>query len=188
MRQQHLIAVAAAFALFFTLPAHAQKLFTRDGVVSFDATAPDSPETIKAIAKSGTCVLDKSSGAIEMAVLIKGFIFERALMQEHFNENYLESSKYPKAVFSGKLDDPASVDLGKDGTYNAKVNGKLTMHGVTKPLNAPVAFMVKGGKVSASTKFSVALSDFNISIPSLVSDKVNKMASVNIAANLAPIK
>ncbi|HRI59629.1 MAG TPA: YceI family protein [Saprospiraceae bacterium] len=176
------------FAAIFSVPANAQKLFTRDGVITFDATAPNSPESIKAVNKSGTCVWDKSSGAVEMAVLIKGFLFERSLMQEHFNENYLESTKYPKATFTGKLDNPGSVDTGKDGTYKVNASGTLTMHGVSKTVAAPVTFTVKGGKVSAAVNFSVALADYSISIPSVVADKVNKKADIGIAANLELMK
>lgn len=175
-------------AAVFAAPVHAQKLFTRDGVVSFDATASNSPEPIKAVSKSGTCVWDKSSGAVEMAVLVKGFLFEKALMQEHFNENYLESTKYPKATFIGKLDNSGSVDMAKDGTYKVNASGTLTMHGVSKTVTAPVTFTVKGGKVSAAVNFSVALADYNISIPSVVADKVNKKVEISIAVNLEPMK
>lgn len=188
MSIKHLAIAAFAFATLLTTPAKAQKLFTRDAAVTFDATAPNSPETIKAANKSGTCVLDKSTGAVEMAVLIKGFLFERSLMQEHFNENYLESTKYPKAIFKGKLDNPASVDTGKDGTYKVNVSGTLEMHGVSKTVASPVTFTVKSGKLSASVNFSVTLADYNISVPSLVADKVNKKADVSIAANLEAMK
>ena len=169
-------------------PAQAQKYFTRDGVVTFDATVPSSPENIKATNKSGTCVLDKTSGAIEMAVLVKGFLFERALMQEHFNENYMESSTYPKATFKGKFDNPGALNFDHDGTFQANVSGNMTMHGVTKPVNTPVTFTVKGGKVTAAANFSVAMADYNSDIPSLVSDKVSKKANISISAPLNPMK
>ena len=188
MSHKHLTTILLAFAAIFTVPAQAQKLFTRDAVVSFDATSPNSPETIKAVNKSGACVWDKSTGAVEMAVLIKGFLFEQALMQDHFNENYMESTKYPKAIFTGKLDNPGSVDTGKDGTYKVNASGTLAMHGITKNVTAPVTFTVKGGKVSATVNFSVALADYNISIPSLVADKVNKKANISIATNLELMK
>lgn len=188
MTYKHLAIVFLAFAGFFALPAQAQKLFTRDGVVSFDATAANSPETIKAVNKSGTCVWDKGSGALEMAVLVKGFLFERALMQEHFNENYMESGKYPKAIFAGKVDNPGSIDTGKDGAYKTNVVGTLTLHGVAKAVTVPVVFTVKGGKLSAAVQFSIALADYNISVPSLVADKVSKKADISIAANFDVMK
>ena len=188
MSHKLLLSVTFLFVAFLAVPAAAQKLFTRDGAVVFDATAPNSPETIKAVNKSGTCVWDKGSGLIEMAVLIKGFLFERSLMQEHFNENYLESTKYPKAIFSGKLDNNSAIDTGKDGVYKSNAVGTLTMHGVSKPVTVPATFTVKSGKVSATVNFSVALADYNIGIPSVVADKVNKKASISIAASLELMK
>lgn len=188
MTSKHLIAIVFALAAVCTVPAGAQRLFTRDANVRFDATAPNSPENIEAVNKSGTCVLDKNTGAVEMAVLIKGFLFERALMQDHFNENYLESTKYPKATFKGTIDNPGAVNLGKDGVYKTNATGTLTLHGVAKTVTAPVTFIVKGGKLSASANFAVALADYNIAIPSLVADKVNKTANISISAALEPMQ
>ena len=163
-------------------------MFTRNATVLFDATAANSPETVKAINKSGTCVLDKSTGAVEMAVLIKGFVFERALMQEHFNENYMESDKYSKANFVGKLENPAALDTGKDGTYKVNTTGTLTIHGVSKTVTVPVTFAVKSGNVSATVNFSVASADYDIAIPSMVADKVGKSVNISITAGLEPLK
>ncbi len=188
MLSKNFVALAICCIALFSTSANAQKLFTRNATVTFDATAANSPETIKAINKSGTCVLDKSTGAVEVAVLIKGFVFERALMQEHFNENYMESDKYSKALFSGKFDNFAAVDTGKDGTYQAKATGTFTIHGVTKPATVPVTFTVKNGAVSATANFSVALADHNIDIPSTVADKVGKIAKVSVTTTLEPMK
>lgn len=175
--------LAFAFSLSLT-PAGAQKYFSRDGNVRFDATAPSSPEKIEAVNKSGTLVLDKTSGNLEMAVLLQGFLFEKALMQEHFNENYVESSKYPKATFKGKLDNPAQVDFTKDGTYKTTVSGNMILHGVSKTFSAPAVFTVKSGKISANATFSLALADYGISVPSMVSDKVAKQANITINADM----
>lgn len=178
----------AFFLLAGAYTGTAQKLFTRDAVVRFDATAPNSPEIIKAISKSNSCVLIPSSGAVEMAVMIKGFQFERALMQEHFNENYLESGKFPKAIFKGKLDNPSAILYDKDGAYQTNVSGSLTLHGVTKNISAPIKIQVKGSKCTATVNFSVQLADYSIAIPSLVEDKVNKTVSLSIESTLEPIK
>jgi len=188
MSNKFFLAVAISLFTGILVPAQAQKWFTRDAVVSFDATAANSPEDIKAVNKSGTCVMDKSSGALEMAVLVKGFLFERALMQEHFNENYLESSTYPKATFKGKVDNPGALNFDKDGTYSATVSGTMTMHGVSKSMSTPATFTVKGGKVTATAKFTLAMADYNVDVPSLVADKVNKTAAIQITANLSALK
>jgi polyisoprenoid-binding protein YceI len=177
-----------AALIAFVLPAaNAQKLFTRNAKVYFNATAPSSPEVIEASHTSGTFVLDQATGNLEMAVLIKGFSFERALMQEHFNENYLESSKFPKATFKGKLDKVSDVNFTKEGTYTANVTGDLTIHGVTQKVSTPVNITVKGTAVSAATKFAVTLKDYGIEIPSLVADKVGKQANIAVTVDLKPM-
>jgi len=166
----------------------AQRLFTRDAKVYFDATSKSSPERIEATAKSGTLVIDIASSRAEAAILVKSFLFEKSLMQEHFNENYMESSKFPKATFKGKIDDPSKVNFSEDGTYTPVFSGDLTLHGVTKQVKVPVKIQVKGGKATASAAFSVVLSDYGISIPSVVADKLAKEAKITIDAALEPMK
>lgn len=178
------------FSLFLGLvpSVTAQKWFTRDGKVYFNATAPDSPEKIEAYSLSGTCVLDQSTSGVEMSVLVQGFIFERALMKDHFNENYMESNKYPKAVFKGKIANSAAILWTTDGTYTADVSGTLAMHGVTKELTTPVKVTVQKGKPSAEAHFTVALKDYNIDVPGLVADKVSKTVKIDIIAPLELLK
>lgn len=166
----------------------AQRIFSRNANVSFDATSNASLEEVEAKTNTGNIVIDAASGAVEAAVLMKSFQFKKALMGEHFNENYVESSKYPKAAFKGKLTDANSVNFTKDGTYKTTVSGNLTMHGVTKPVSAPATITVKGGKITAQTDFTLALTDYNISIPSLVADKVAKVVKVSFGGALEAIK
>ncbi len=179
-----MIFVAAFFVL--STAASAQKFFTRDGKVKFDATVNSSLEEVEALSNSATCVLDAANGNIQWAVLIKGFKFEKSLMQEHFNENYLESSKYPKATFVGKITNLQDVNFASDGTYNAIVSGKMTIHGATKDISTNGALTVGGGNVKLNAGFNLALADYNISIPSLVSDKVAKEIKVLVDATLMP--
>ena len=166
----------------------AQRIFTRTANVSFDATSNASLEEVDAKTNTGTLVIDAATGAVEAAVLMKSFQFEKALMQEHFNENYVESSKYPKAVFKGKFSDASAVNFAKDGTYKTTVAGNLTIHGQTKAVNAPATITVKGSKVSAQADFTVALADYDIAIPSLVADKVAKVAKVSFGGSLDTMK
>jgi polyisoprenoid-binding protein YceI len=156
--------------------------------VYFDATTKGSPERIEATNKSGTIVVEQSSGRVEASVLIKGFLFDKALMQEHFNENYMESSKFPKATFKGKIDNLTAVNFDKDGTYNATISGDLSLHGVTKQVKTTATFKVKGGKVSASANFNAALSDYGIDVPSVVADKLAKEAKISFAGDLEKMK
>ncbi len=176
----------AALALASTA-VNAQRYFTRDGKVDFDATSKGSPEKINAKHNAATLVYDKATGNVQVVILIKGFLFPSALMQEHFNENYMESSKFPKAEFKGKLAENDKIDLSKDGTYSGTVNGDLTMHGVTKPVSLVVNFDVKGGAISGNAKFALVMADFGIAIPSLVADKVSKTAKINVAVDLKPM-
>ena len=115
-------------------------------------------------------------------------MFEKALMQEHFNENYVESSKYPKATFKGKLENPGAVDFTKDGNYTATLNGTMSLHGVNKEMKAPVSFTVKSGKITAKANFTLVLADFKVEIPSLVADKVAKQASIEVNTSLELLK
>src|SRR5688572_18821627 len=126
--------------------AFAQKYFTKSGSVNFFSKTP--MENIDATNKKATCVIDSKTGQIEIALLMKAFEFEKALMQEHFNENYVESDKYPKATFKGNITNIASVNFTKDGSYPVDITGKLTMHGVTKDMKTKGSIIVKNGKIN----------------------------------------
>ena len=158
-----------------------QKYFSKTGKISFYSEAP--MEKIEAHNTTASTVLDASTGNIEWAVLIQGFKFEKALMQEHFNENYMESTTYPKAKFKGKIDNISSVNFKKDGDYNVNVSGQMEIHGVTKPVTATGVISVKGGAISAKSKFSVAVADYGIVIPKLVADNIAKNVDINVLAD-----
>ncbi len=169
---------------FFSLQA--QKYFTKTGNISFSATS--SIEAIEASTRTASCVVDAATGNIEFAVLIKTFQFEKALMQEHFNENYMESDKYPKGSFKGKIDNIRDIKFNKDGSYKAKVSGVLEIHGVSKPVSTTADFTIGGGKIKANANFSVALADYNIKIPGAVSDKISKSAKISVVADFQELK
>jgi polyisoprenoid-binding protein YceI len=177
-----LIAIILASASF------GQKYFTKNGKINFDATSPNSPEKVEAINRTVTCVVDTKTGNIQFAALMKGFEFEKALMQEHFNENYVESDKFPKAEFKGLIDANDAVNYSKDGTYAVKVKGKLTIHGETRDVEANGKMVVQNGKVNAFADFTIALSDYKIAIPGLVADKVSKTAKISVACQLQLFK
>jgi hypothetical protein len=172
-----------------TLAVSAQdKYFTKTGKIHFDATTPSSPEKIDGVNKSSICVIDTKTGNIQFSLLMKGFEFERALMQEHFNENYVESNKFPKTEFKGMITNNSSVNYSKDGVYPVKVKGSLTMHGETKDVVADGKLTVKAGKISANADFPVTLADFKVTIPQLVADKVAKTAKITVDCQLDPLK
>ena len=167
--------------LFIGINANAQKYFTKEGVVSFTSKAP--LEQIESINHKAASVFDSESGAIEWAVLIKAFKFEKALMQEHFNENYMESSKYPKAKFKGRILNLKDIDLSKDGTYPLKIKGTLNMHGVTQEIENEGTFVIVNGAIRGVSQFKVKVADYNISIPGVVADKIAKTVSINVRAD-----
>jgi polyisoprenoid-binding protein YceI len=185
MKNLFLLACAACC---MTIPAFSQKYFTKNGKINFDATATSSPEKIEGVNRSVTCVVDTKTGNLQFAVLMRGFEFERALMEEHFNENYVESDKFPKAEFKGAIAANERVNYAMDGTYTVKVAGKLTIHGVTKDVEAEGQLIIQAGKINAVADFIVPLSDFKVSIPGLVADKVSKTARISVACILEPLK
>lgn len=164
------------------------KFYTKTGKIGFDATSAGSPEKIEGINKSSVCVLDIKTGNIQFAVMMKGFLFERALMEEHFNENYVESSKFPKTEFKGIVSNNSAVNYTKDGNYNVKVKGNLTMHGVTKEIETSGTITIKSGKIIAAASFTVVLKDFKVLIPTLVSDKVSPNATITVDCSMEPLK
>ena len=176
----------ATLGLLLAGPLAAQRFFTRDAAVKFDATSP--LEKIEATTKSGTCVLDTKTGKMEWKVLVKGFQMEKALMQEHFNENYMESSKYPSAQFKGAITNLNEINFTQDGKYIAKVSGQMTMHGVTRALDVTGTVKVNGGNISLHSTFNVAAADYGISIPGVVRDKIAKEIKVLVEAMLKPMQ
>ena len=174
-------------ALFLLAQAgQAQKFFTRDAKVKFSSETP--MEKIEALNKSGTCVLDAATGKMEWKVLIKGFLFEKALMQEHFNENYLESSVYPNAQFKGQITNLNEINFTQDGKYNVKTTGKMTMHGVERDVNIEGTLKVSKGTLEVLSNFVIKPEDYKIAIPSLVKDNIAKEIKVVVSTTLAPLK
>lgn len=154
------------------------KLFTKTGTISF--TSKTAMENIEAVNNKVLSVWDTNTGNIEFSLLIKGFEFDRALMQEHFNENYLESDKFPKAIFKGVVENSKGILFSASNIYKVNVNGTLTLHGVTKQITVPASITIKNGEAAAVANFSVVPQDYNIYIPRLVEDKINKKIDILI--------
>lgn len=172
---------------FLPLTVMAQgKYFTKNGVIRFESKAP--LEDIESVNSAVTCVLDASTGALQFSVLIRGFEFRKALMQEHFNENYLESDKYPRAEFKGSITNNDKVNYSADGTYPVSSSGKLTIHNVTKDVQVNGTIKVSGGMITLNSSFIVSVADYNIKIPSLVRDKIAKNVTVMVDCHLKPLK
>jgi len=159
-----------------------EKIISKSGKIIFEASVP-SFEEVKATNTNVTFVLNPATGEIASLALMKGFRFKVALMEEHFNENYIESDLYPKATFKGKIE---GFDLSSL-TVNPKdfiIRGKLELHGKSKDISTTARISKSISGVSILSDFSVNASDFNIEIPSLVKSKLSNKINIQIAAVL----
>ena len=171
-------------AFFLINASFAQKrYFTKTGNVSFRAGT--AVEDIDGINKSTTCIFDAGTGDIQFAILVKGFEFKSALMMEHFNENYMESTKFPKAKFKGTIEG-FKKEMLTSPVANIKITGVLNLHGVDKTITVPGTIGTEGGKLVASSKFKVTPEEFGITIPSLVRDKIGKEMEITVKATYLP--
>jgi hypothetical protein len=162
---------------------HAQKLSTEAGKISFFSDA-----AIEDISAENTMVgslFNAATGDLVYIVKIKDFIFPKALMREHFNEKYMETEKFPKALFNGKL---KGFNVNAKGEQNVTASGKLTMHGVTKDIQVPGTVLFEGGKATMKAKFMVKLADYNIKIPKLVWQNIAEEIEVKIDFVYKPMK
>ena len=160
--------------------SYAQKMITKTGQINFEASVP-AFEPVKAEHATVTALLDTSTGEIAVLALMKGFRFKNALMEEHFNENYMESDTYPKAVFKGVIEGFSKDDMATSNSYEVK--GSLSLHGETKDIVVTLNTKNSGEAYVLTTNFSVAPGDFNIEIPSVVSDKISD--KIQISAHLS---
>lgn len=179
--------ITAFIVILTTFALRAQhKFFTKSGNISF--LSKTALESIEANHKSVTCILDTKTGNMQFAVLVKGFEFEKALMQEHFNENYVESHKFPKSEFKGTIVNNADINYAKEGIYTAQVKGKLTIHGETNDVEANGKMEIRGGKIYSSSSFTILLSDYKIEIPKIVNDKVSNTLKIEVNCPLELLK
>ena len=178
---------AFAFTLFCFKNAEAQtKYYTNAGHVWFDAGT--GAEDITGINKSTTSVFVPATGQLQFSLIVKGFEFWSQLMQDHFNENYMESDKFPKAIFKGNITNMDKVTVTKDGTYPVTVKGILDMHGVKKELETKGSLKLKGETIEAIAEFVVVMDDYKIEIPSVVKDKLSKTAKIKINCTYTILK
>jgi len=178
--KKHVVACLAMLIAAYT--ANAQLIMTKTGTISFHSHT--ILENVNAVNNNVLAVVDAGKKHMAFSCLMKQFDFEKKLMQEHFNENYAESDKYPKATFSGTYSGDA--DFTKPGTYPVNVSGKLTIHGVTRDITVPAVFTVADGKVTGTTTFKVNPTDYNISIPFIVRDKIEKENTVKVTVEWTP--
>ncbi len=168
--------------IFFSLTSLAQERYKiQKGSIDFASNAP--LELIEAESTALKGVIDPLSYKLAFSVKIKSFEgFNSTLQKEHFNENYMESDKYPKATFKGKIIE--QVDFDTDGTYAVRAKGDLTIHGAVQNRIIKGKLKVLNGKVMLETSFVVPLTDHDISIPKIVNKKIATEIEVTIKATM----
>jgi len=172
-------------SLGFFLTVSGQKYMTKNGYIGLFSHTP--LEDIKADNNQVASVLDASTGEIVFQVLLKSFHFQKTLMEEHFNENYVESDKFPKSTFSGRITNLSAIDFSKNGVYDVNVDGDLMIHGVTKKVTAKGLIEIVAGGINANSKFIIVPEDYNIKIPSVVRNNIAKTIEITVTMKYAPL-
>ncbi len=158
-----------------------KEYFTKTGTISFFSSTP--VEDIAGINHQITSAFETNGGKMQFSVMITAFEFEKKMMQEHFNENYMESDKFPKSTFNGQIENIAAIDFSKNGTYKAIVSGDLTIKDKTNNVKTLGTFVVNGESVNAKAEFKVKLADYNVKVPGLVRDKISEDILIKVDMN-----
>jgi len=169
---------------FASLSLFAQKKITTSASIKFDAsTSVDNLP--KAENKTAIATLNTQTGALVFEATVKNFAFSNPMMQEHFNgSSWLDSDKHPTFNYKGNITDLSAVNFTKDGVYQVKTEGVLTIKGIDQKLVTPATITVKGGAVVAAADFSIKLSDFSIGGAPIDGGKVAKEPKINVTAEL----
>ncbi len=176
-----------AIILFFLLIStvgFSQIYMGKSCEISFYSHSPI--EDIAAVNKTSVPLLNTSTGDVAIKIVMQAFKFEKPLMEEHFNENYVESDKFPNATFKGKINE--KIDFTKDGEYKVTVTGKFMIHGVEKEKTLEGTITKKGDVLIISSKFIIHIADYNIKVPSLYVTNIAEDVEIKINASLEPYK
>lgn len=175
---------ASLLCLSFMGKAQAQNYAGKSLKMTIFSSTP--VEDVKAASTSASAVLVADKQELAVQLPIKSLEFDKKLMQQHFNENYMESDKYPMAKFKGTI--TPQLDWSKDGEYPVTVKGVLTVHGVEQNRTIPGKITIKGNTIGISSNFEVACKDHQIKIPRLVFAKIAEVIKITIQGNLEPLK
>ena len=179
---QKLTLIKLLLTLFLLIPVHANDLYyTRSGIVSFFSSTPI--EDIKAANNQVTCVLQMETGKTSFRIPIRGFIFPNALMQEHFNENYLESEKFPNASFNGNIENWSEIKINKN-PKTVTITGEMTIHGVTKKIKETGDISLVNGNIHGKAIFDISVADYNIAIPKILRENIAENVEITINLEL----
>ncbi len=171
--------------LAFAIQSNAQKYITKNGNITFYSDGP--LEKIEARNNQVNSALNTETGDFVFKVLMKSFVFEKALMQEHFNENYIESDEFPIAIFKGKVTNVSYDEFSTNGKYEAIIEGELTMHGETQKIETNGTFDVVKKGITGTSNFKIGLADYKISIPGAVTGKIAEEIEISVDVMLKPL-
>ncbi len=175
-----IVAVPAARAQNPAAPRYT----TASGQTTFFSSAPI--EDIEALNSRVAAIFDLNTGQLAFSMLMRDFQFKNALMQEHFNENYAESERYPRARFTGKLLTMPTEGQLRDGPQPVLVQGFLTIHNVRRKVRVPGTLQLRGNDLVVTSKFAVAPADYKIKIPALVRNNIAKSIDISVVLTCPP--
>ncbi len=178
------LVLALICCLGFVLQSTAQTFVGKSIKVNLFSSTP--VEDIKASSTTGSAVLIAQTQELAVQLPIKSLVFDRKLMQEHFNENYMESDKYPLAKFKGVIE--PKIDWTKDGEYTVNAKGTLTVHGVDQPRSISGKITIKNGIINLDSSFEVTCVAHQIKIPKLVFTKIAEVIQLKVSGTLTPLK
>ncbi|MCC6371619.1 MAG: YceI family protein [Bacteroidia bacterium] len=178
--------IMASLVIATTFTTKAQIYTAKEGAttISFFSKAP--MEDIEAVNKGATIVFRASTADLQISISIQNFRFKNALMEEHFNENYMETEKFPKATFKGKINE--AIDYSKDGENKVTVSGKMEMHGVTKDVTLTGTLTKSGNEFKLNSKFKIKVADYNIKVPSMYVKNIAEEVEVTFNTTLEPFQ
>ena len=173
---KYILSVLVCFLLINNLKAQ-DRYLTKQGTISFFSHSP--VEDIEAVNNQVLSIVDIETGDVAISVLMKSFMFEKSLMQEHFNENYVESDKFPKAKFKGKIIDFENLE----NKNKVSIQGDLTIHGITKEVKVDANIEIDNDNLVLNGVFTVLVADYQIKIPSVVKNNIAKTIEITFSLN-----
>lgn len=173
---KYILSVLVCFLLINNLKAQ-DRYLTKQGTISFFSHSP--VEDIEAVNNQVLSIVDIETGDVAISVLMKSFMFEKSLMQEHFNENYIESDKFPKAKFKGKIIDFENLE----SKNKVSIQGDLTIHGITKEVKVDANIEIDNDNLVLNGVFTVLVADYQIKIPSVVKNNIAKTIEITFSLN-----
>ena len=176
--------ITAVCVIALTVTANAQLFRGKADASSISFFSKSPLEDIDATSKKVTVVMKTTTNDLQFAVPMISFKFPKPLMEEHFNENYVESTKFPSCTFKGKINE--TIDFTKDGEHKVTVKGTMDLHGVTKEIETTGTITIKGTEVHVVSAFKIKVADYNIKVPSLYVQNIAEVVDVKVNAVLEP--